>query len=85
MDYDDVRAEMDDLALSMATTKSSQTNSARLEQLKQLAILGRRAITAAQGSDKAAERQRSVETLLMRMGNMMAEASRLDDVRRAGD
>ncbi|WP_433851651.1 hypothetical protein [Stenotrophomonas nitritireducens] len=74
MNYEEARADLDDLVLEMMDFGRGWSQSQRLDKLRSLAILARRAMSAASGSSGEWEYRNSIESLLGRMERAMAMA-----------
>lgn len=72
MDYEEARADLDDLVLEMTDAGRGWSQSQRLEKLRSLTILARRAMNAATGASNESEHRSSIESLLDRMESAMA-------------
>ncbi len=72
MNYEEARADLDDLVLEMTDSARGWSQSQRLDKLRSLAILARRAMSAASGSSSESEHRNSIESLLGRMEGAMA-------------
>ncbi|WP_313171498.1 hypothetical protein [Stenotrophomonas sp.] len=81
MNYDEARAEFDDLALEMAMASQSWTYSQRLEKLRSLQILTRRMLLAASGTRNEAELRNNIEAVLDRIMSMTASAEQLQKLK----
>ncbi|KRG71763.1 hypothetical protein ABB27_02410 [Stenotrophomonas terrae] len=78
MSYEDVKTDLDDLAIEMATSNHAWTKSRRLEKLRALAILTRRALKEATGTSNEQERRNSIEAVLDRIKSMLAATEQLE-------
>jgi len=74
MNYEEARADLDDLVLEMTDFGRGWSQSQRLDKLRSLAILARRAISAASGSSSESEFRSSIDSLFERMEGAMAVA-----------
>lgn len=81
MKYEDIRAELDDLALEMATTARPLSQAHQVKQLEQLALLAQCACEAASGSANEAARVSSTVALLDRVRKMLAAAVLANQIR----
>jgi hypothetical protein len=71
MNYEEAQADLDDLVLEMTDFGRGWSKSQRLDKLRSLAILARRALGAASGSSRELELRSSIESLLDRMEGAM--------------
>lgn len=78
MNYEEARADLDDLALEMTYSGRGWSQSERLDKLRSLAILARRAMNAASGSSSESEHRSSIESLIERTEGAMAAAAALN-------
>ncbi len=81
MNYEELRADLDELALEMAASTQGWSTSQRLDKLRSLSILTRRALKAASGSQDELERSKSIDSLLDRIQSMMSAAEQLDQLK----
>ncbi len=81
MTNDDARADLDDLALEMTSLNHSWTHTKRLEKLRALAILTRRALKEAAGTSDEQERRNGIEAVLDRITSMMGAADQLEHLK----
>ncbi|WP_152982626.1 hypothetical protein [Stenotrophomonas humi] len=81
MDYDEARADLDDFAQEMTVASHTWTYSQRLEKLRFLQILTKRALRAAVGTGNEAELRSGIETLLDRIRSTTAVAEQLQKLR----
>jgi hypothetical protein len=81
MNYEEVRADLDELALEMTTSAHAWSRSQRLDKLRSLAILTRRALKAASGSADELERSNNIDSLLDRIKSMVSAAEQLDQLK----
>ncbi len=72
MNYEEIRADLDELAQEMTISTHAWSYSQRLGKLRSLAILSRRAMSAASGSLSESERRHGIECLLARIKGMVA-------------
>ncbi len=82
MNYEDARADLDDFALEMSQSTHPWSYSQRLEKLRTLEILTRRALRAAIGSADEQERRHGIEAVLERIKHMVdieAHLNKLED------
>ncbi|WP_269792709.1 hypothetical protein [Stenotrophomonas sp. Iso1] len=80
MNYEEARADLDELALEMVTSTHTWSYSQRLDKLRSLAILTRRALQATSGSPNESAHRSSIDSLLDRIGGMMATAAQLEEL-----
>lgn len=78
MNYEEARADLDELALEMVTSTHTWSYSQRLDKLRSLAILARRALRATSGSADEPAHRSSIDSLLDRIGGMMGAAAQLE-------
>lgn len=78
MNYEEARADLDELASEMVTSTHTWSYSQRLDKLRSLAILTRRALRATSGSPNETALRSSIDMLLDRIGGMMAAAEQLE-------
>ena len=78
MNYEEARADLDELASEMVTSTHTWSYSQRLDKLRSLAILTRRALRATSGSPNETALRISIDMLLDRIGGMMAAAEQLE-------
>lgn len=81
MNYDEARADLDDLALEMVMASQSWTYSQRLEKLRSLQILTRRMLRAVSGTRNEAELRNNIEAVLDRIMSMTASAEQLQKLK----
>lgn len=75
MNYEESRADLDELALEMTTSTHTWSYSQRLDKLRSLAIITRRALQATSGAPEELERRSSIDALLDRVSGVMAAAA----------
>ncbi|MCD9087002.1 hypothetical protein [Stenotrophomonas sp. SY1] len=75
MNYEEARADLDELALEITTSTLSWSHSQRLDKLRSFTILTRRALQAASGSPNEPERRGSIEALLDRVERAVVAAA----------
>ncbi|MBD9534643.1 hypothetical protein IB227_02110 [Stenotrophomonas sp. STM01] len=81
MNYDDARADLDDLALEMTTLNHSWNYTTRLDKLRALAILTRRALKESAGTTNEQERRNGIEAVLDRITSMMGATAQLEHLK----
>ena len=81
MPHDDAKADLDDLALEMTESNHSWNHTKRLDKLRALAILTRRALKEATGTSDEQERRNGIETVLDRISSMMGAAAQLEHLK----
>lgn len=81
MNYDDARADLDDLALEMTMLNHSWNYTKRLDKLRALAILTRRALKEAAGTSDEQERRNGIEAVLDRITSMMKASAQLEHLK----
>lgn len=81
MNYEEVRADFDDLASEMTASNHSWTHTKRLDKLRALAILTRRALREAAGTSNEQERRNGIEAVLDRISSMMDATAQLDHLK----
>jgi len=81
MTYEEVRADFDDLALEMTTSNHCWTHTKRLDKLRALAILTRRALKESAGTSNEQERRNAIEAVLDRISSMMNANAQLDHLK----
>lgn len=80
MNYEDSRADLDELVLEMTTSTHTWSYSQRLDKLRSLSILTRRALQATAGAPNEPERRSSIDALLDRVGGVMAAAAQREKI-----
>ncbi|MGH8055086.1 MAG: hypothetical protein ACREP4_14330 [Stenotrophomonas sp.] len=80
MNYEEARADLDELAQEMVTSTHTWSYSQRLDKLRSLAILTRRALRATSGSPNEPAHRSSIDSLLDRIGGMMSAAAQLEEL-----
>lgn len=81
MSYEDARAELDDLVIEMTQSNHSWNQTQRLDKLRALAILVRRALKSAVGTSNEQERRNGIEAVLDRITSMMQADAQLQQIR----
>lgn len=81
MTYDEARADLDDLALEMTKSNHSWSYTQRLDKLRALAILTRRALKSASGLQNEDACRNDIETILNRIKRMMESDAQLDHLK----
>lgn len=81
MNYEEARADLDDLALEMTTSNHAWTHTKRLEKLRALAIVTRRALKEAAGTSNEQERLNGIEAVLDRIKSMMESGAQLEKLK----
>jgi hypothetical protein len=85
MNYEDARSDLDDLASAIAASTHSKNYSQRLDMLRTLEALAKRARSAGEGSAIEDERRSAIEDVIGRIEGMMAVTDQLEALIEAGD
>jgi len=84
MNYEGLRADLDDLAAEIAASTHSRNNLQRLYILHQLEYLASLALGASEGSADETERRTGIEDVIGRIEGMMAVTEQLEALKEAG-
>ncbi|WP_313320460.1 hypothetical protein [Stenotrophomonas sp.] len=81
MNHNDARAEFDEFAAEISTPSHIWNHSKRLDALRTLEILSRRALRLTAGLPDEAEHRHYIEAVLDRIRNLLTAAEQLDALR----
>jgi len=81
MNHEDATADLDDFADEMMASNHSWNYSKRLETLRSLEILSRRALRSIAGLPNEAARRNGIEAVLDRIKSMLAATEQLEAIR----
>jgi len=84
MNYEDLRADLDDLAAEITASTHSKNNLQRFYILHQLEDLVSLALGASEGSADETERRADIEDVIGRIESMMAVTEQLEALKEAG-
>ncbi|WP_312368133.1 hypothetical protein [Stenotrophomonas sp.] len=78
MNHDDAKADLDDFAAEMMASTHSWNYSKRLDTLRSLEILAKRALRSIAGLPNEAERRNAIEAVLDRIKSMLSATEQLE-------
>lgn len=78
MNHDTARADLDDFAAEMMASTHSWNYSRRMDTLRSLEILSKKALRSIAGLPNEAERRNGIETVLDRIKSMLAATEQLE-------
>ena len=81
MNYEEARADLDDLVVELAKPANSSNYSQRCNTLRTLAIISRRALRATAGIENEAEHRHEIEAVLDRIKSMLATTEQLEKLK----
>lgn len=81
MNHEDAKADLDEFATEMVASAHSLNHSKRLDSLRSLEILAKRAFRSISGLPNEAERRNGIEAVLDRIKSMLAATEQLEALR----
>lgn len=81
MNPSDAKADLDDLAAEMMSSTPSWNHSKRLDTLRSLQILSKRALRSVAGLADEGERRQAIEAVLDRIKSMIIATEQLEALR----
>lgn len=81
MNHEDAKADLDEFAAKIVASTHSLNHSKRLDSLRSLEILSKRALRSISGLPNEAERRNGIEAVLDRIKSMLAATEQLEALR----